>query len=109
MNWCFGRDISVLSFDPWACVIPTSSFGGQLTMLLAAIILVISSVLTGYTVALVIKRQLDPVQASLFLVIIFLCWTFHSLLVGMSALNNYITPIPLGPLVALNLIPFMKN
>ncbi|MFW9963253.1 MAG: hypothetical protein ACFFCX_06805 [Candidatus Sifarchaeia archaeon] len=80
-----------------------------MTMLLAAIILVNLSVLTGYTVALVIKRQLDLVQASLFLVIIFLCWTFHSLLVGMSALNNYITPIPLGPLVALNILPLIPE
>ncbi|MHA3963697.1 MAG: hypothetical protein AM325_009170 [Candidatus Thorarchaeota archaeon SMTZ1-45] len=81
----------------------------QLPMLLAATLLLILSVLTGYTMVLVTKRQLDSVQATLLLIIVLLCWTFNSLLVGMSSLNNYITPIPFGPLIALNLIPFMRN
>ena len=61
-----------------------------------------------YVSWLVVCEKMDTVRAMLYFVFILMCWTFLVLPLSLeSGLNGILTPIPLGPLAALNLLPWV--
>jgi hypothetical protein len=69
--------------------------------------LLVLAVLTSIVTGLVTDGKIDAVLAMLLYVIIIIGWTFSIIPLGMYVSTNMIlTPIPLGPLVALNALPW---
>lgn len=77
---------------------------------LGLLLLVLLAVLTAIVTGLVSTGKIDVVQAMLFLVSLMVCWTFTFLPLGsFMGSNSTLTPFPLGPLVALNILPWIPK
>ena len=78
-----------------------------LPVILWILLLLVLGVLTPIVTGLVTDGKIDAVLAMLLYVIIILGWTFSVIPLGMYVSSNIIiTPIPLGPLVALIALPW---
>ena len=86
------------------------SFGVSLPAILSLLLLVILPYPTFFVVWCFEEEKIEPIKAIIWLVIILLCWT---LLVFPFALEVgayvVLTPLPLGPLFALNILPWIED
>ncbi len=58
----------------------------------------------------VVARKIDPVKAMIVLVIVLMIWTFFILPLDAGMGSSYIlTPLPLGPLVAITILPWIPK
>ncbi|MFW9963325.1 MAG: hypothetical protein ACFFCX_07170 [Candidatus Sifarchaeia archaeon] len=91
-----------LIFDPssWAL----------LPILISMLSLIVLAILTLIVTGLVVNGKVGTTLAMLFYVIIITCWTFTIIPESMY-MESYelLTPIPLGPLVALNILPLIPE
>lgn len=70
--------------------------------------LLLLAILTTIITGLATEGKIDAVTAMLFFVIIIVCWTFSVIPLGMFAgSHSILTPVPLGPLVALNALQYI--
>ncbi len=66
--------------------------------------------LTAFTFHRVVERKMDPVKAMVVLVILLMIWTFYIFPLDTGMGSSYIlTPLPLGPLVALTILPWIPE
>jgi hypothetical protein len=95
-------------------IIPTMlaglSLGVSLTTILSLFLLVILPYPTFFVVWRFEEEKINPVKAMLWLVIFLLCWTLLVFPFGQEV-GAYVvlTPLPLGPLVALNILPYIED
>lgn len=77
---------------------------GVFTLLLFSVL----PFLTAFTFHRVVERKMDPVVAMVVLVILLMIWTFYIFPLDTGMGSSYIlTPLPLGPLVALTILPWI--
>lgn len=95
-------------------ILPTMLAGLSLGINLAAILSLFLLIILPYPTFLVVwlfeDEKIDPVKAMLWLVIILLSWTLLVFPFG-QAVGAYVvlTPLPLGPLFALNILPYVED
>jgi hypothetical protein len=72
-------------------------------------LLVLLGILTVLVTEQVSNGKIDVVRSMLFYVTIIVCWTFlYLLIMPQFGAYTFFTPMPLGPLLALNLLPWIK-
>jgi len=74
------------------------------------VLLFLFAVLTAIVTGLVSTGKIEVVPSMLFLVTLMICWTFTYLfLCSFMGSNSILTPFPLGPLVALNILQWIPQ
>ena len=75
---------------------------------LTLLVLIMLPFLTAITFQRGVERKMNPVKAMIVIVTIILIWTFliFPIADGMGS-ENIVTPLPLGPLVALTILPWI--
>ena len=88
-----------------------SSFGwAPLPILISMLSLIVLAILTLIVTGLVINGKVGTTLAILYYVIIITCWTFTVIPESMyTGSYDLLTPVPLGPLVALNILPLIPE
>lgn len=103
--------VSAMIFTPFILIpmIPWLSLGHYHPFFTISIILLYTlTAITCYIFHLVSERRMNYVKAMLAFVIILVVWTYTSFPLSIAFANMLITPIPLGPLVALNILPWTR-
>lgn len=91
-------------------IILSPQFFGGLPAFLSLLLLSILPYPTYYVIWSATEKKMDTVHAMLYLVIILLCWTLLVIPLSIdSRVNAILTPVPLGPLVALNILPWIPD
>jgi hypothetical protein len=104
--------LSILMITPSMLVINIILFfqTTYLPTILWLLFLLVLTILTPIVTGLVTDGKIDPTVAMLLYVIIIVGWTLSIIPLSIySSANVILTPIPLGPLVALNAIPWFPS
>lgn len=89
--------ITMIFWMPWLTV-------------LSVIPLLVLTFLTSYATHLLANGRIDVVKAILVYAVVIACWTLFTIpFSGMATWNAFVTPMPLGPLVAINTIEYIAD
>ena len=80
---------------------------GNFFLLFLLTLLIVLAALSAFVIHRVSQGGLSAGAASLALVLILLAWTFMILPLSFEINHYYLTPVPFGPLIALNILPWV--